>query len=74
MKYEKGFYIPEDTILHNHRRENLKSYIDSEVFSLTLRLRFTPQGSSWYLFLLEAESWSKWRYRFNILDPSTTEM
>jgi hypothetical protein len=21
--------IPEDTILHNHRRENLKSYIDT---------------------------------------------
>jgi hypothetical protein len=21
-----GFYIPEDTILHSHRRENLKSY------------------------------------------------
>jgi hypothetical protein len=22
-----GFYIPEDAILHTHRRENLKSYI-----------------------------------------------
>jgi hypothetical protein len=21
-----GFYIPEDNILHSHRRENLKSY------------------------------------------------
>jgi hypothetical protein len=27
MMYELGFYIPEDVILHNHRRENLKSYI-----------------------------------------------
>jgi hypothetical protein len=27
VKYELGFYIPEDGILHNHRRENLKSYI-----------------------------------------------
>jgi hypothetical protein len=27
VKYELGFYIPEDTILHSHRRENLKSYI-----------------------------------------------
>jgi hypothetical protein len=27
VKYELGFYIPEDTILHGHRRESLKSYI-----------------------------------------------
>jgi hypothetical protein len=27
MKYELGFYIPEDGILHSHRRDNLKSYI-----------------------------------------------
>jgi hypothetical protein len=27
MKYELGSYIPEDGIIHNHRRENLKSYI-----------------------------------------------
>jgi hypothetical protein len=27
VKYELGFFIPEDGILHNHRRENLKSYI-----------------------------------------------
>jgi hypothetical protein len=26
VKYELGFYIPDDDILHNHRRENLKSY------------------------------------------------
>jgi hypothetical protein len=26
VKYELGFYIPEDDILHSHRRENLKSY------------------------------------------------
>jgi hypothetical protein len=25
--YELGFYIPEEGILHSHRRENLKSYI-----------------------------------------------
>jgi hypothetical protein len=25
--YELGFYIPEDDILHSHRRENLESYI-----------------------------------------------
>jgi hypothetical protein len=27
MKYELDSYIPEDDILHSHRRENLKSYI-----------------------------------------------
>jgi hypothetical protein len=26
VKYELGFYIPEDD-LHSHRRENLKSYM-----------------------------------------------
>jgi hypothetical protein len=30
VKYELGFYIPEDAILHSHRRENLKSYIFQE--------------------------------------------
>jgi hypothetical protein len=27
VKYELGFYIPEDDIPLSHRRENLKSYI-----------------------------------------------
>jgi hypothetical protein len=27
VRYELGFYIPEDGILHSHRRENLKPYI-----------------------------------------------
>jgi hypothetical protein len=27
VKYELGFYIIEDGILHSHCRENLKSYI-----------------------------------------------
>jgi hypothetical protein len=26
VSYELGFYIPEDDILHSHRRESLKSY------------------------------------------------
>jgi hypothetical protein len=26
VRYEVGFYIPEDGILHSHRRKNLKSY------------------------------------------------
>jgi hypothetical protein len=28
VKYELGFHIPEDDILHSHRRKNLKSYIE----------------------------------------------
>jgi hypothetical protein len=27
VRYELDFYIPEDSILHSHRRENLKSYL-----------------------------------------------
>jgi hypothetical protein len=27
VRYELGSYIPEDSILHSHRCENLKSYI-----------------------------------------------
>jgi hypothetical protein len=32
VKYELGFYIPEDGILHSHRRENLRSYTCTYVF------------------------------------------
>jgi hypothetical protein len=31
VRYELVFYIPEDGVLHSHRRENLKSYIDLSV-------------------------------------------
>jgi hypothetical protein len=30
VKYELGFFIPEDDILLSRRRENLRSHIDSE--------------------------------------------
>jgi hypothetical protein len=39
VKYELGFYIPEDDILHSHRRESLKSY----TVSLCLHRR-RPRG------------------------------
>jgi hypothetical protein len=29
VRYELGFYIPEDDILHSHCRENLNSYNNS---------------------------------------------
>jgi hypothetical protein len=39
VKYELGFYIPEDGILHSHRRENLKSYLERPVS----RGRYVPR-------------------------------
>jgi hypothetical protein len=44
VKYELGFYIPEEDILHSHRRENLKSY-DSYFRSNEMR-------ASWFCKLL----------------------
>jgi hypothetical protein len=32
VKYERGFYIPEDDILHSHSRENFKFYTESRLF------------------------------------------
>jgi hypothetical protein len=34
MRYELGFYIPEDGILHSNRRENMKSYMVLTVWTL----------------------------------------
>jgi hypothetical protein len=31
VKYELGFYIPEDDIRHSHCRENLKSHKPSQI-------------------------------------------
>jgi hypothetical protein len=42
VKYELGFYIPEDDILHSHRRENLKSYIELTVCALLRRRHVFP--------------------------------
>jgi hypothetical protein len=35
VKYELGFYIPEDDILHSHCRENLKSYTVIVISTIT---------------------------------------
>jgi hypothetical protein len=43
VKYELGFYIPEDDILHSDRRENLKAYITFVV---------CPSHFTYLLFLL----------------------
>jgi hypothetical protein len=38
VKYELGFYIPEDGILYSHRRGNLKSYVTFLVSCFSIRL------------------------------------
>jgi hypothetical protein len=40
--YEFGFYIPEDDILHCHRRENLKSHITLTGLDLYQRSNVFP--------------------------------
>jgi hypothetical protein len=42
VRYEQGFYIPEDGILHSHRREILKSYIALTGWSLQRRRNVFP--------------------------------
>jgi hypothetical protein len=37
VKYELGFYIPEDDVLHSHRRENLKPYMLQDEFYSALQ-------------------------------------
>jgi hypothetical protein len=38
VRYELGFYIPEDDILHSHRRENLKSYMNTIKFIFVINI------------------------------------
>jgi hypothetical protein len=42
VRYGLGFYIPEDDILHSHRRENLKSYIALTGWTLLWRRNVSP--------------------------------
>jgi hypothetical protein len=42
VKYEPGFYIPEDDILHNHCREKLKSYVAITGWTLWRRGNVSP--------------------------------
>jgi hypothetical protein len=50
VRYELGFYIPEDDILHSHCREHLKSY--TAFFVLVLRLLIITSLFLVYPFLL----------------------
>jgi hypothetical protein len=42
VKYELGFYFPEDDIHHSHRRENLKSSIALTGWALQQRRDVSP--------------------------------
>jgi hypothetical protein len=42
VKYELDFYIPEDGILHSHRRQSLKSYIELTSLTLLWRRNVSP--------------------------------
>jgi hypothetical protein len=44
VKYELGFYIPEDDILHSHCRENLKSYTTILLFNRVQNLSRQSEG------------------------------
>jgi hypothetical protein len=48
VKFELCFYIPEDGILHSHRRENLKSYIPPRNFLYSI-VCFVRNVIAWYL-------------------------
>jgi hypothetical protein len=42
VKYELGFYIPEDDILHSYRHEKFKYYIALTGWNLYWRLNMSP--------------------------------
>jgi hypothetical protein len=42
VRYELGFYIPEDGILHSHCRDNFKSYIALAGWTLYWRGNMSP--------------------------------
>jgi hypothetical protein len=54
VKYEAGFCIQEDDILHSHRREDLKSdmwamfhdHLLTQMFSLQLTVRWNCGGTA----------------------------
>jgi hypothetical protein len=49
LRYELGFYIPKNGILHSHRCENLKSYIDSVLLHGAGRyIRCKTDSASYY--------------------------
>jgi hypothetical protein len=50
VRYELGFYISEDDILHSHKGENLKSYMTLTSWTLCPRCVVFP-GRSELIFI-----------------------
>jgi hypothetical protein len=42
VRYELGFYMPEDDVPHNHHSEKLKSYIAFNGWALQRRRNVSP--------------------------------
>jgi hypothetical protein len=53
VKYELGFYIPEDAILHSHRRESIKSYIALTGWAVQWRSNVSPVRCKLGVYILE---------------------
>jgi hypothetical protein len=68
VSYELGFYVPGDDILHSHRRENLKSFIDLSRRSLQRR-RNVKNGVFWDV--TPCGSCKNRRFRRNLAPPSS---
>jgi hypothetical protein len=56
VRYELGFYIPEDGILHSHRRENLKSYIPVVFSFITTPAKFRGVVTEKYIYTLRTKA------------------
>jgi hypothetical protein len=44
VRYRLGFYIPEDEILHSHRREKLRSYMVAFIYPVRTNFRKLESG------------------------------
>jgi hypothetical protein len=53
VKYELCFYIPEDDILHSHRRENLKSYKALTDWTVWRRRNVSPVKYELFFYIPE---------------------
>jgi hypothetical protein len=51
VRYELGFCIPEGDILHSHRCENLKSYINNKMLLISSESLYSLPGQSSFCLL-----------------------
>jgi hypothetical protein len=53
VRYKLGFYIPEDGFLHNHRRENLSSYVTLTDWAVQRRCNVFPMRYELWFYIPE---------------------